>query len=649
MKKRGFIRWKGFIPFVIITVLVYVIATYFIDGWIKKAIEKNGTRLNGALVEMKSLRLSFVNSSLKIKAVQVTNPNNLMQNRFEVGDITFDFRFLPLLKKKFVVEEVKVAEVKWLSPRSREGKIPASWAREWAAEEKEESVLGPLVAQAFENLKNSVKAELPDISVDSLKKKFDPREAIKLIDLTSYKTAFELKDKAVASYAKWGEDSKKFIDEQKNFVSNMKTKLASLNPNNLKTPDAIINSISTVSSFDNDLKSAKSGITGRLDGAKADLASLTSPLKNIPDLIKADVKGIVDKYSLGSLNLDNFSKNIFGMQWLPYYQKYVEYSVVAKKYMAKYQAGKDDEPKRERFKGMDIRFPITDGTPTLLVKKVDMSAETGKDEKSNDFYRGKYALHIQDISSDQRLYGKPIKADFSLDTFNGPFVSAIINLLLDYRDEPEINKADLTVNDFKLTDYTLAKGSAFPLPLKEGVMDIAVSAGLSGEKPNFGVKLDVNSATYNFIKSQNYVLELLQNIVSRINKFWVKIAFEGTLRDPKFTVNSSLDNAIAAGIKQVFAEKMAEVRLKAEAYIKAEVGKYLDQAKGQIAQLEGNVTKQLEDQLKNVDFLSGDVKKKIDELKKKQQSLVTDKIQSQIGSSKETQDAKKKIKGLFGK
>jgi len=84
MKKLGFIRWRGIIPFIILSILVYVFATYCMDHLLKKMISKNATRLNGALVEIKSLRLSFLTSSFKIKELKVTNPNNLMQNRFEI-------------------------------------------------------------------------------------------------------------------------------------------------------------------------------------------------------------------------------------------------------------------------------------------------------------------------------------------------------------------------------------------------------------------------------------------------------------------------------------------------------------------------------------------------------------------------------------
>ena len=644
MKKISFIRWKGFIPFIIIAVLVYVIATFFLDHWLKKIIEKQGTYYNDALVEMKSLKLSFLNASLKIKELEITNPNNLMQDRVAVGDITLDFRFLPLLKKKFVVDEIKVTDVRWLTPRKSEGKIPESWKKEFEEDKKKPSVVTPIINQAMENLKKSVKAELPNISVDSLKKKFDPREAVKLEELTSYKKAFEVKDKAENFYKKWDEDSKKIVDEQKQFVSDIRNRVSGLNVNNISSPIEAIGKFNELRKMEELVKGQKQNLTGRISGATSEIKGLTGELAGVQDLIKNDVKSITDKYSFGSLSIDNLSKQIFGMQWIPYYQKYVHYSAQLKGYLDKYKSGnKEEAPKPKRFKGIDIAFPITDNTPTLLVQKVDLSAETGKKEAENEFYHGKYALKILDISSDQKLYGKPTTADLTLDTFGGPFAKADLNLLIDHRDDPTKDNIRLEIKKFKLAGQTLGEGSVFPLPIKNGFFDAKIGGGIIGEKAEFNISLDVKDAAYQFAKTENYLVGLMQDIVSKINQFKVEIAFAGTLEDPKLSIRSTLDDAIAAGIKKVFAEKLAEVKAKAEKYINEQISSNINQLKSKIASVEGGAGKLLGDQLKGMDFLSGDLKSKLDALAKNQnkQSIPTNVPQ--------TKDVEKKLKGLFGK
>ena len=644
MKKIGFIRWKGFIPFIIIALLWYVFVTFFMDRLLKKAIEKNATKMNGALVEMKSLNLSFLSSSLKIKGLQVANPNNLMQNRVDAPLISLDFRFLPLLKLKFVTEEIKITDVRWLTARKTKGEIPKAWQEEWDREAKEPSFLDPIIAQAMQNLKNSVKSELPDISVDSLKKQFDPRE-IKIEDLSSYKKTFEIKSKAEESYKKWDTDGKQLIDSQKKFISDTKAKLSSLDPNNMKDPQSIISAISTVSSFEKDIKSNKDLLTGRLQEAKTEVQNLASQAKSVSDLIKSDTKGIIDKYSFGNLSIDNFSKQIFGMQWIPYYQKYVTYSVQLKKYLAKYKSTKKEEVKPERFKGVDIHFPITDNTPKFLIQKINLSAQANEKAKDNELWRGKYELKVADISSDQKLYGKPTTADANMETYGGAFASAFGNLIIDHREEPTKDNLKLGIKNFKLAGATLGKESVFPLPIKQGFADATISAGLLGDKTDITVELNVKDALYQFAKSNNYLVTLIQDVVNKINSFKVDIKFFGTLQEPKFTISSTLDNAIASGIKQVFMAKLDEVRTKAEKYINEEIGKNLEQAKGKIAFLDNNVTKVLGDQLKGIDFLSGDVKSKIDALKKRQGGQLLDKI----NVPGEQGDVKNKLKGLFGK
>ncbi len=645
MKKLKFIRWAGLIPFIIITVLFYVFTVYFMDIILERVFEKQATRTNGALVEIKSVNLSFLKSSLKIKQLQVTNPDNLMQNRFEVENIIFDFSFLPLLKKKFVTDEINVTGVKWLTKREKEGKIPDSWAKEWEADDNKESFLKPVVAEAFDKIKSDLKANLPDISVDSLKNKFDPRKAINLKELNSYKKAVEVKDKAQSSFKKWEGRTKSVINDQKKFISDTKAKINSLNAKNLKNPQDILNAINTVKTIKGDIDRQTNQATESLKSVSGEIKSLTSELNSASTLIKADTKSIVDKYSLGEFSISNFSKQIFGSDWLNKFKKYVSYSSKLRHLKDKYsaKAGDRKEVKRERLKGMNIAFPVTDNTPKFLIKKINLSAKTGEKQKDNEAYRGEYNLIANDISSNQKLYGKPATADFSLKTFDGPFERALAVLTLDYTGEADSESLRFDIKKFKLAGTTLGKGGAFPLPMNGGFADTTVKGGLTGEKANISARIDISSASYSFEKSSNYLLSLLQDIVKNIKSFMVEISFEGKLSDPGFKVKSTLDKAIADGIGAVFEKKLNEVRAKAEKYIREEVGSKIKEANGKINEFKNKIEAPLAENKKRVEDLKGQADKKIDELKKRQSGAVKGKIGGKTGGAKD------KLKGLFGK
>ena len=57
MKK--WIRWKGLAAFVVVTAVVSLLWFLLIDGFVERMIERTGTRLNGARVELDDADLTL--------------------------------------------------------------------------------------------------------------------------------------------------------------------------------------------------------------------------------------------------------------------------------------------------------------------------------------------------------------------------------------------------------------------------------------------------------------------------------------------------------------------------------------------------------------------------------------------------------------
>ncbi|MDZ7272229.1 MAG: TIGR03545 family protein, partial [candidate division KSB1 bacterium] len=50
-------RWKGFIPFLVLVVGVAVVSLFFLDRWVESGLEKAGEAIVGARVEIDGLKV----------------------------------------------------------------------------------------------------------------------------------------------------------------------------------------------------------------------------------------------------------------------------------------------------------------------------------------------------------------------------------------------------------------------------------------------------------------------------------------------------------------------------------------------------------------------------------------------------------------
>ena len=122
-KQLSFIRWTAIIPFLIISTLIYLYFLLFFDAHMKNAIEWVGYKALGAEVNIAQFKSSFLKGSVLISKVELTNNENPDFNSLELGTIRFDLNWDALLRVKFVIEEIGIEGVQFMSKRTSPGKI----------------------------------------------------------------------------------------------------------------------------------------------------------------------------------------------------------------------------------------------------------------------------------------------------------------------------------------------------------------------------------------------------------------------------------------------------------------------------------------------------------------------------------------------
>jgi hypothetical protein len=134
MKK--WIRWQGLTFFAAILILLFAFWFLLVDALVKRLIEKSGTQMVGARVELAGANLSLFPAGLTLTRLQVTNPDEPMKNAVEIARISCKIDGLNLLRRKIIIEEMSVEGVRLGTARTHSGALPR--APEWKPSRKGE-------------------------------------------------------------------------------------------------------------------------------------------------------------------------------------------------------------------------------------------------------------------------------------------------------------------------------------------------------------------------------------------------------------------------------------------------------------------------------------------------------------------------------
>lgn len=121
MKKL--IRWPGLIAFVVLVGGLAGFWLLFADAIVKGIIERRGTAMVGAKVEIAGLDLTLVPAGMRISGLAVTDPDSPMTNAVEIGEMVMTVDSGRLLRRKLIIDEMGIEGMRFGTARSVSGAV----------------------------------------------------------------------------------------------------------------------------------------------------------------------------------------------------------------------------------------------------------------------------------------------------------------------------------------------------------------------------------------------------------------------------------------------------------------------------------------------------------------------------------------------
>lgn len=654
-KKEGIIRWSAVIPFFIIIALCAIYFKLFFDHHMKAALEWGGYKALGSEVNIADFESSFIKGNVAITGLQITSAEQPDFNSIELGSIRFDVNWDALLRLKFVVEEMAVENVQFMSKRKYRGKVapppPPSNEPSIVSEVKDKAI-GKVDEKGQGNV-------LGDLSAFLQTGDYKTQLANIESQLKSKQMANDLKAKWETKQKDW--DAKlKTLPTDADFKA-YKGKFEAIKIKDFKTPQELDASVKQFNALKSEVEGKLKLVNDTKNEFNTDLAAIKSDYKNLDEQIKLDVASIKDHMKIPKLDSKQMAKSIFMDYLNPYIAKLDKINKLAEKYLPpKYSkmvnekldpkailAGKKKkEVKKEdddtiqphpREKGVTYEFPVTNGYPLFWIQTVKVSS---KSNAQVDF--GDISGVIKNIVSNQRQIGKQtemhVAGDFKSQNIHGMKVDAFLNNL---KEEPTAGM-DFAVASYPLQAISLMKNNDGTIEMPGASINIAAHAGTEGFKNyNIGLVNTFSDVKFNLSAKEKVVEEILKNAFSQLNSFDLKAEAKGSLSSLDVDISSSLgdklQDALSASVKQKIDDLNKEIKLK----IDNEIGKVKGDIEKQIASLtKGYVGNANEAQTK-LDAQKNVADEKIAQAKKDLENKAKNQLQDK--AKKAADDLKKKL------
>ncbi|EDZ63859.1 hypothetical protein SMGD1_2116 [Sulfurimonas gotlandica GD1] len=532
-KTNSLFRWWGVGVFGGLAAAIIVIFVFMFDPLARVAIEKSLAYSLQTHVDVKDFSSSFSDLRMKISGIQIADKDKLTHNLVQVADVEFDLGFSALIEKKAMIEKLNVNALAFNEKRATEAKayddsyVPQTQASKTAdaGEKSASSESSPFALPnvddilAKEELKSVKEAQKLKVDIEKTKEKW-------------MKISSELKSKNEVDEIKT--DAEKL---QKSLQGGDITKLASAKDD-----------IDKLKSKINSLKGKYASLQKDFNADQERLKKQIYALKNLP---QQDIDRLKKKYSLSAGGGANLIGTLMSNEIGEYMKMGLKYYEMLAPYIsndAKKEEVQDVPPPRGQ--GRWIKYANLSKIPDLVVKNSNINIKLKGDVLD---------VNIKDLSSNQKLYGKPMK--LHADAKGTQYKQIVADVVDDRRSDKANTSFDITATGFKTAALDMQALS---------MNDIVTNATLKGAVEDANVKA-ISKVNVTKVKLQMPSQKLVNELLSGISKFNVDISVEGKLEQPVITVQSDLDKQLSSGMSAMVskATKGFEKDLKAGILAKA--------------------------------------------------------------------------------
>lgn len=523
-KSTSVFRWWGLGLYVGLVSTIVLFLVLLFDPLAKLAIEKSLSYGLQTQVSLKDFKSSFSDLSISIVGLEVADKKKLSHNMVQIDEISFDLGFSALIEKKAMIEDLKMTAM--------------------AFDVKRENL-----AEAYSKTSHEKSNASDDKAVEKSSETEDPfafpnvDDILDKEELKSVKEANALKADIKVTQDKWAKisDELKSANEVDRIKDDAKNLEKSLKGAGLKQ---IASAAKDIKALNSKIKALKTKYSKLQKEFKADQKRLQNRISNLKDLPKEDINRLKKKYSLNAAGGSNLIGTLVNDKLGSYMKTAFKYYEMIKPYLSDDKVEVKEDIKPLRGEGRWIKYANHSNVPDLLIKKAKINIKLDTDALNID---------IKDLSSNQKLYGKPMT--LHANSKGSSYKEVLADVLDDRRNEKAKTDFDIKVRGLKQDEYELGS-----ISMQDILSDTNVKGYLLDKTISANADIRVQK-----VKMTMASKKLVNDIMSSINTFKVDLSVKGELEKPSINVKSDLDKQLSKGLKKMASKesKKFEEKLKA--------------------------------------------------------------------------------------
>src|SRR5882672_29422 len=576
------VRWRAITPLLVFTAIGALLWWLLADRLARRAAEAVGTAIVGAKVEIQGLHIDLAKGDVTVRGLTVASPHEALKNLFQADELVADIDMLPLLEKKVIIDRLAANGLRFGTPRATDGRVPV---------DSSGSVSGRVMTEARDWAQRfqvpALQLATGKIDVGTL----DPRR------LSAIPAAEALSARADSSRRTWqtGLDSLRLAATIDSATGTL-TRLRGARATDLAALSDARRAIEQLKQAGGRVTALERGVTGGLAALRAGVSGLDSAKQRD----YAFARGLL---KLPTLDAPEIGLALFAPSAVAQFQRALYWTQLARAHMPPGLLPRAEQgPPRVRRSGSTVRFPREHALPGFLLRTAELSFQLDPTAPQPKRYAGR----LTGLTSDPALYGRPTLFEAS-----APAVTAAA--MLDHVHATARDTAGATVQGVRLP---LIQLPALLMALDPGQGTAQLGFALRGDtiRARWAIRSTHVQWSRDSATQGSTGADLLWRTLSGISDLQVDAGVTGTLSQPRLSVRSNLDEAIAARLRAMLGEEVAA----AQRRLRAEVDRHVDPAvapvRGRVASLQTEITGRLAQQRGRLDQAQKDLEGRLREL-----------------------------------
>ncbi|MGJ8693819.1 MAG: TIGR03545 family protein [Thalassotalea sp.] len=587
-----YLRWQGAVTFFAFVIVFISLLYVFAEPLVKKSIEKGVAWYTGAEVNVDRVELAYSPFTLQVFDFQATDAKAPEKNLIAFKKAQADLDVWQYLFGKVLINELSIDGLAFATTRQAVGEVYLSQDTD-SADETSDSADLP-----------SIKQQLPD-----------PKALINNSDLLTVKagqalsTAYEQEQQKLAALKSELPDQAKLATYQEQVKA-----LSSVKVNSLADLEKLKQDYDALKkSFKADQAIVKNAKT-QLTASKEVLSNKISALKSAPG---SDWQAIKTEYQLDTVESGDFAHLLFGEQA----REYLAIATTVYETLAPLIANKKSavQEKDEAEQGRFVSFADNNAQPDLLIQLIKVAIVSPQ---------GDFLLDVKKLTNQHWLINQATV--YHLASSN-VYKSGKAQLTGDFELSAQGNftaDGEWLLTGVPITNAKLRDTKKLSLTLSQGDINAKGNYQLNNETLTSVNGITLANAKYDGQADgqlRNLVLDTLKSTPS----LTLDIGAKGEIKQPEFSISSSLDNVLKNALSAQVDAKTAEFQGKVQTALNEKVAQSLNLQSSQANELVNlesllNQSDGALDKLLNSDV----IKQQEDKLKNKAKDKLKDKLGS---------------------